>query len=636
MGMLVKSLSPTPSACTDMVDDSVVDPIVAALQAGDLSMAERRSREALEQSPDEPNLLFLLGYGLRQQGRARAALEAFSRLVELCPEDSLHWSNYAAVLALVGDTEAAVRAAETAVRLASCDPEKLEQLGLLQLQSGKPVEAHDTLMRAHALAPDSVSVRLHAARACIACRDQHADELLRPWRDWEPLTDDRQRLLAELLVQTGEALDAVDLLEDLVQRAPADWGAALLLAKAYERVNRPQQARTTLDGIAARPPPGDTAIAHEVQIQEAQLAMRKRQFAMAHSMLEEAGPWGEADDGHFFALANACDRLGDAAAAIRALEAAHTLQLRELQVSNPDLLASDSPWLPRAADRVAEADYRAWPLLRAPDAGQSPVFVVGFPRSGTTLLEQMLDAHPRLQSMDERPFLNRLAAQLEGIGIEVPDDLHRLSQRDCDELRKGYVSMACGKVARSWDTRLVDKNPLNLLWLPMLHRMFPRAKIILALRHPLDVVLSCYLQNFRAAPLAVACGSLERLARAYVAAMENWRYHAALFQPDVFVSRYEDLVADAPSQVHRIATFLGLGDAVAMLHFDTRAREKGFIRTPSYSEVVEPINQRATGRWQRYREYLEPVIPILQPMLDYWGYSDRPIAAASGQNDGNQ
>ncbi len=189
-----------------------------------------------------------------------------------------------------------------------------------------------------------------------------------------------------------------------------------------------------------------------------------------------------------------------------------------------------------------------------------------------------------------------------------------------DELRKGYLIMACGKVPRRWDVLLVDKNPLNLLWLPMIYRLFPHARFILALRHPCDVLLSNYMQNFMSSSLAVACENLTTLATAYVDAMNHWLHHVGLFKPNVFQSRYEDLVADPAKQTRRIAEYLGLEDAKPMLGFDRHAREKRFISTPSYSQVIEPINAKGVGRWQRYREYFEPVLPILEPMLRHWGY----------------
>ncbi len=603
-----------------MTDDNLTAPIVAALRSGDAVTAEQLSRRQLQRTPDQHNVLLLLGISLQRQRRFEDALAPYARLTELAPDDSMHWANYATALKLAGDREGAERASKTAVRISPDQPDRLEQLGLLRLQLGKFLEARDTLMRAFGKAPDSASIRIHAARACIACRDSRADNLLRPWREWLPLPDDQQCELADMLTQIGEMRDAVELLEDLLQRSPGDKAAQLLLAKSCERVNRLDEAQALLDRIVAGGAAGDPGVRREVAVQRAQLAMRTHAYKDARGLLEQIGPGSDSDYGHFFSLAKACDKCGDYAAMMRALGTAHELQIAEIGEYAPHLFKPAAPPLPHANDRLAETDYRGWPELKAPDESESPVFVVGFPRSGTTLLEQMLDAHPQLQSMDERPFLNTLSDQLENFNVSVPDGLCKLDQRDCDELRKGYVTLACGKVPRRWDARLVDKNPLNMLWLPMIHRMFPRAKFILALRHPCDIILSCYMQNFRAAPLAAASRSLEHLAVAYVAAMENWLYHAQLIQPDVFISRYEDLIADTASQTARIATFLGLDDPGSMLQYEARAREKGFIATPSYTQVIEPINRKGAGRWQRYREYFEPVLPILAPMFDPWGY----------------
>jgi hypothetical protein len=111
--------------------------------------------------------------------------------------------------------------------------------------------------------------------------------------------------------------------------------------------------------------------------------------------------------------------------------------------------------------------------------------------------------------------------------------------------------------------------------------------------------------------------------------MRYWLHHVELFRPAVFVSRYEDLVAHPLEQAQRIASHLGLESAETMLGFDRRAREKEFIATPSYTQVIEPINAKGLGRWQRYREYFEPVLPILDPMLKHWGYSVEPQVEAA-------
>jgi predicted Zn-dependent protease len=602
--------------------EPTMDQILAALESGDPVAAERLCRTQLQVKPDTSGLLVLLALSVWRQGRQKDALEIYARLTRLYPEDKVHWRNHAAALRKAGELQASELAYATAVQLAPEDAELLELYGLLQMELGKWVEARNTLLLAFGKQPDSPAIRIHAAQACSACRDSRAESLLAPWRKWLPLDDGLQFELAGVQIQQAEAISAMEVLEDLLRRSPSHVPARLSLASVYERVNRLGDAEAMLRTVEESGAQIDENVQRSIDRQRAQLAERRGTPAIARAILDRIGSKCDDDVGYWFALANACDKLGDTTTAMQALAAGHDRQIKEIKIAAPHLFESGVETLPNVDLRIGAADYRQWPELEAPDASQCPVFVVGFPRSGTTLLEQMLDAHPSLQSMDERPFINTLASQLEnGTGLQMPRDLGRLDQRDCDELRKGYLVLACGKVPRRWGARLVDKNPLNMLCLPMIHRMFPRAKFILALRHPCDVILSCYMQNFRAAVLAVAGQTLEHLAHAYIAAMRNWLYHVGIFKPDVFVSRYEDLVADTPGQTRRIAAFLGLESADSMLKFDARARQKGFIKTPSYSQVIEPINRKSINRWQRYREYFEPVLPILQTMLCHWSYA---------------
>ncbi len=611
----------------DPMTEPSIDLILADLESGDSVASERLCRTQLQVNPDASSLLVLLALSLWRQGRQSEASEIYARLTCLYPADNVHWRNHAAALRMAGDLKAAELAYETAVRLAPEDAELLELYGLLQMELGKWVEARNTLLLAFGKAPDSPAIRIHAAQACSACRDSRAESLLAPWRKWLPLEDSLQFELAQVQIQQAEAIFALEVLEDLVRRSPTHVSARLSLASVYERVNRLGDAEAMLRTVEASGAQVDENVQRAIDRQRAQLAERHGEAVTARAILERTGSQCDEDVGYWFALANVRDKLGETAAAMHALATGHVCQIKEIKIAAPHLFESGVEILPNVDSRIGAADYRQWPELQAPDALLSPVFVVGFPRSGTTLLEQMLDAHPSLQSMDERPFFNVLASQLEnGTGLQIPRDLGQLDQRDCDELRKGYLILACGKVPRRWGARLVDKNPLNMLCLPMIHRMFPRAKFILALRHPCDVILSCYMQNFRAAVLAVAGQTLEHLARAYVAAMKNWLHHVDVFKPDVFVSRYEDLVADTSGQTRRIAAFLGLENADSMLKFDARARQKGFIKTPSYTQVIEPINRKSIGRWQRYHEYFEPVLPILQIMLDHWGYASERLA----------
>ncbi|WP_243042651.1 tetratricopeptide repeat-containing sulfotransferase family protein [Dyella sedimenti] len=597
--------------------------IAASIQAGQPLQAEQLCRSWLSTQPKDENLLLMLAISLHMQQRRPEAREIYAELTRLCPRSSVHWGNYGTILMELGALDEAEAAYARACQLDPGNASPKIHQGLLLIRRHDYLAAREVLLDAYRLDREFPLARIHAARACCLCQDfEGAEELLAPWPKWLPLADASLQLeLAQALSLVGDVPATVALLEDLLARQPGYLDAGLQLAVAYERSNRLADAESIVAPIARATSGVTEPQRGKARHVLATLALRRNDPAEARRLLEQCGPNDDEDYAHYFELAAACDKLGEAEAAMQALREAHRRHAAELRLAFPAYFAPDAPALPTDAPRVAAEQYRRWPRLAAPEALDSPVFVVGFPRSGTTLLEQMLDAHPRLQSMDENPFFNRLAGILRRHDPRILDDLSVLRQYDCDELRKRYHAMAGERVVRRQDTQLVDKNPLNMQWLPLIHRLFPEARFILALRHPCDVILSCYMQNFRSSMLSAACASLERLAHAYVEAMTQWLEDVDVFKPTVLVSRYESLVDDVSGQAARIARFLQLDEVAPMLAFDRHARGKAFIATPSYSQVIEPVNRKGLGRWQRYRHEFEPLLPILEPMLRHWGYT---------------
>lgn len=603
--------------------------IYMTLYAGDAASAEALARAALEVNLDDPDLMLVLGMSQHTQRNYSAAADTFRRLTELHPERMSSWGNYATELRNLGRPAEAVDAYRKALQIEPDNAKQWFNLGTLQLQERDVFAARDSLLKAHALNPNLPLIQIAAARALCECQDYRAADMLAAWRDWLPLPDDQQYNLADLMQLTDWTREAVEVLEDLLQRSADHIPSRLLLAALYERTNRLDAARTMLAGLAASDSGVNAAQGADVIHQQAALLARDKQFAPARVALEQAGPRNESDYNHYFQLGNSCDRLGDADAAMQAFATAHHRQIEGLRQTAPQRIAPGVFPLPAAEHSVAAGDYARWPTLVAPDARQSPVFVVGFPRSGTTLVEQMLDAHPQLQSMDERAFFYMLSEQLSEQGFRVPQDLGKLGQPGCDELRTGYWSLVKARVELRAGAQLVDKNPLNMLWLPMIHRMFPDARFILVQRHPCDVLLSNYMQEYRSAVLAALSTNLEQLAKGYVIALQHWMQHVAVFKPNVLTVRYEDLVADTAAQVARVGDFLGLRDASALLNYDQHAREKGFISTPSYTQVTEPISTRRVGHWHAYRGYFDAALPILQPLLTSLGYRSDDAAAGA-------
>lgn len=603
--------------------------IRASMAASDPRGAEHLCRAYLLEHPGDEERLLLLALNLQQQGRHAEAAAEYAYLVQLYPNSSLHLCNYATALCATGSKVEAEAAYAASIE---CDPRNIEpkiQLGLLLLDRQEYLAARELLLDAFELDRELPRIRIHAARACNLSQDfQGATDLLKPWRTWLPLHDDAlQLVLAQQLNLLSDTPESAALLEDLVGRNPSRSEYWMLLASLYERLNRVEDAEAVLQSVAhtAAATTSTEELRNEFDHLKATLALRSGDAVAARTLLQGCGPRNAHDYAHYFDLARAHDKLGETDMVMQSLQTAHALQTAELKHASPEHFEPDALALPATIPRISAESYARWAPLIAPDSRNSPVFIVGFPRSGTTLLEQMLDAHPGLQSMDENPFFNQLADKLRNHHAGILSNLDLLRQYDCDELRKRYLIMVSETIPRHWHAQLVDKNPLNMMWVPLIHRLFPEAKFILALRHPCDVILSCYMQNFRSSILGAACSTLERLAAAYVQAMECWLDDARMFQPRLLVSRYEDLVQDFSLQTRQIADFLELEDASPLLQFDRHAREKGYIATPSYTQVIEPVNRKGLGRWLRYRREFEAVLPILEPMLKHWGYTADPV-----------
>ena len=317
------------------------------------------------------------------------------------------------------------------------------------------------------------------------------------------------------------------------------------------------------------------------------------------------------------------DRLGDSTAAFQAFADANRLQLQAPQHQNEN---------PRTYLEFVAAWHRdftqAWLASCKPHPGDpasaSPVFIIGFPRSGTTLLEQILDAHPRLRAIEEKPLINDLMHEVVALqtGTEqLPQTLARLDAGQAASLRQGYFQAAARYVRLEPGEILVDKLPLNIVRVPLIWRIFPDARFILALRHPCDVCLSCFMHLFGMNPAMANFTTLEDTALLYTEVMGLWQHYAQFLPLHCHRLRYEDMVADPRGETQRLFDFLGLEWDEAVLRFHEHARRRKRIDTPSYHQVTEPIYARATNRWKRYRGQLEPVMERLRPFVEAFGYT---------------
>lgn len=264
------------------------------------------------------------------------------------------------------------------------------------------------------------------------------------------------------------------------------------------------------------------------------------------------------------------------------------------------------PWLeaPQARPRAAD------PAVHA--------FLVGFPRSGTTLLENVLAAHPRVVSLEEKDCLApaiRDYLQAEG-GVRR---LAEIGGGEAMKRRDAYWTAVRSFGVEPRGRVFIDKMPLASLNLPLIYKLFPAARVLFALRDPRDVVLSCFRRRFGMNPSMYQLLTLEGAARYYDAVMRLSEHSRALLPLQIHTLRYEDLVENFEGTAGAALAFLGLEWDEGLKDFAAKARTRG-INTPSAAQVVRGLNREGRGAWRRYRDQLKPVLPILEPWVEKFGY----------------
>ncbi|HZZ87221.1 MAG TPA: sulfotransferase, partial [Caulobacteraceae bacterium] len=266
-------------------------------------------------------------------------------------------------------------------------------------------------------------------------------------------------------------------------------------------------------------------------------------------------------------------------------------------------------------------------------------FLVGFPRSGTTLLEQALAGHPDLVALEEAPTL----AEAYDAMLATPDGLARLAQlppAEADHWRGVYWRVVAERGADVAGKVFLDKAPAGTLYLPLIARLFPQAQLLFAVRDPRDVVLSCFRSSFQMNALTYAFTDLAETAACYAAAMDLAGVYRETLPIQPLEIRYERLVDDFEGELKRIAAFLGLAFQPAMLDVAATAKRRT-VRTPSAPQVRAGLNRRGVGRWRSYEQELAPVMPLLAPWIERLGYGEAssssagPSAASSWPSQGS-
>jgi tetratricopeptide (TPR) repeat protein len=326
----------------------------------------------------------------------------------------------------------------------------------------------------------------------------------------------------------------------------------------------------------------------------------------------------------WYELANVLDRQRRYDDAMAALLEAKAL-LRPASVPYQSTLAGIQARVREMEQTISSAVLERWFDSRETLQPHRRLAVLcGHPRSGTTLLEQVLDSHPGIVSAEETHILHDEAylplsrgfspeASLMEVLESAPVSALQKSRQDYFRFTELFTGKPIG------NKLLIDKNPALNVLIPAVARIFPEARFLVAIRDPRDVCLSCFMQPLSLNPVSSAYLSLEGTVNQYSSVMGFWRTILPRLRNPWMEIRYETVVQDLETSTREVLSFLEIEWDEAVLRFHEHARTKA-LRSPSYAEVTKPVSKGAVGRWRNYQKFLEPYLQKLEPFVRAYGY----------------
>lgn len=537
----------------------LVERALSCHKAGDLHEAVKLYRRALRRTA-EPSSIFdstrvavALGHALAAMGRIEEAERALREAIEKDPRNVVAHANHAVLLRRLGHSDAAEAACRAALIIDNIFVPALHTLGTIQAERRRLVDAEASFVRVLALDPRHIQALINLSAICSATdRMDEAVALLERAISINPRVAEAHVNLGLVLAELGGIRASIVSLRSAIEIDPDNVEAWFALSQAGEA----DLTRTEAERLVRLADSGRVSDDQRTKL--------------------------------YFVLAAAAERNGNIVRAFSDFQLANSLRKAALERAGQGFDPNAHAMTVDKIIMASPADSLSGPVSKV---GEGLVFVVGLPRSGTTLVERIIAAHP------------------DAIGIGEGDDIATLATKaqngDATALVGAYVEAVHAK-ARGGRV-VVDRTPYNYLHLAAIARLLPGARIIHVRRDPHDVALSCFTQNF-ALPRAWSCdlGHLGDYIQGYTRLVAHWR---ATLPPTMMIEiDYETLVADPETEMRKIIGYVGLDWAPACLEFH---RARGVVRSSAKWQVRKPIYASSIGRWQAFRPFLGPLLQRL-------------------------
>ena len=528
--------------------------------------------KGLQIDPRHRDAHYNLANMLKRLGRLDAALHHYRLLVDFHPDFMLGHNNMGNTFKSMGKFKEAIAAYRSALELNPDYAPAHYNLGISEQLRGNTKRAINAYRKAIAIDPKLAPAHANLGTALrVSGRLEEAERHLREAIKLAPQLTEAHSNLAALQERRNQLDEALASLERALEQAPGNHQCLFNKAVVLRRQQRSEEALSILEQLENAQMPEEFLI---------------RRFFEMGKILDAQGHFEQA----FNAFRDGNDRQRYSAAFARVDGQRYLERIERMQ----RLL--DQQELQDAATAQTQA---------------SPIFLVGFPRSGTTLLDQVLDSHPALCVVEEAQVLSGVAEKLRQTHKNYPECLYDLHETELNPLRQHYLEQIAACAEAQPGQKIVDKLPLNIEHVPLAQRLFPDALFVFAQRNPADVVLSNYFQFYQLNDAMANFSSLEDTVTAYSKVMALWNSCRQKLPLRVHTVRYEALATDFDSESQALTNFLGLEWHQESRAFHQHARKRSLIQTPSYEQVVQPLYQSSIDRWKNYSERMEQFMSLL-------------------------
>ena len=546
--------------------------------------AEKHYKELLKIEPKHFNATYLLGTLFFQQNKLKKAKKIFESAILINADHAELCNNYGATLTQLGEYKSAINFLQKAIHINPNYAQAYNNLGAALRELREYQKAIFFFEKANRLQSNFVDPYLN---------------------------------LGIVFKELKNFKKAIFFFKNTIKIQSNNTKAYQNLMELYEKTNQEKELKTIIANAK-------NFIKHDpiIKLYESIIFYNNNEFIKAKNFLKNI----------FFepldikneiirvtTLAKCYDRIGDGKEAFNYFVKANSLapKLRKLN------LYDKNRYLDQITTRInffTKTNIKKWKTIKPTDKRSDPIFLVGFPRSGTTLLDTILRSHPEVEVVEEKPTVSKLINYIDEMPNGGLKSLEKIDEKQIEKIKNVYFDFLDTQIENKNAKVYIDKLPLNIIHAGEIVRIFPNSKFIFSVRHPYDCVLSCFMQDFELNDAMANFLDIKDSARLYDSVMKLWFQYVSIFKIKHHQVKYENLVGNFKKTTESVLNFLELPWDEAVLNYSITAKKREAIATPSYNQVTKPLYSHADGRWKKYEKQISSIYPVLNQWLKKFNY----------------